>query len=37
MDRLELVISWMKELESQWKQCRKQAIQAILQVPQQEH
>lgn len=37
MDRLELVISWMKELESQWKQCREQAMQAILRVPQQEH
>jgi Lon protease-like protein len=37
MGRLELVISWMKELESQWKRCREQAIQAMLQVPQQEH
>lgn len=35
IDRLELVISWMQNLQSQWERCRSSAIHAYSQVPQQ--
>ncbi|KAI7896684.1 ATP-dependent protease La domain-containing protein [Mucor mucedo] len=35
IDRLELVISWMQNLQSQWERCRSSAIHAFSQVPQQ--
>ena len=36
IDRLELVISWMQNLQSQWERCRSTAIHAFTQVPQQQ-
>ncbi|GAA5800784.1 hypothetical protein HPULCUR_006222 [Helicostylum pulchrum] len=36
IDRLELVISWMQNLQSQWERCRSTAIHAFSQVAQQQ-
>lgn len=33
IDRLELVISWMQELQAQWQKCRNVALHALNQVP----
>ncbi|KAI8970599.1 PUA-like domain-containing protein [Pilobolus umbonatus] len=37
IDRLEWVIQWMQQMESQWERCRSTAIHALSQIPQANH